>query len=365
MCITHFRNKKMPKTEKYSFHVNHNNVDVAIPTRNHVATIPEKKQISVLFVSSGNSRNYDIAPFIKVQGDSLTAENIDVSYFKIVGKGFFGYLKNISELKKHLKSNKFDIIHAHFTLSAWVAVMAFPGLPIVLSLMGTDAFGRVNNLKRIRFYNRYLTFLTYLIQPFVSFIIAKSPNIAQYVWLKSKCRILPNGVDLSKFSGERRNYTQQLGLDPNKKKVLFLGNPCDINKNFDLLKNCKENLEKAGLEIVTPYPISHQKVAEYLSTVDVLVMCSLKEGSPNVVKEAMASNCKGVFTDVGDVKEIVGNTIGYAIVPYDAKNLEQAILQIVNEERCGGRDRLNELQLDSKAVAKKIRSIYDTLIESR
>lgn len=355
----------MPKTEKFSYNVDQNNVDVAIPSRKQVAPLQEQKQINVLFVSSGNSRNYDIAPFIKVQGDSLGAEKIDVSYFKIVGKGFFGYLKNISELRKHLKNNTYDIIHAHFTLSAWVAVMAFPGLPIVLSLMGTDAFGRVNNLKRIRFYNKYLTFLTYLIQPFVSFIIAKSPNIAQYVWLKNKCRILPNGVDLSKFSGERKNYALQLGLDPSKKKVLFLGNPLDINKNFDLLKNCKENLEKAGMEIVTPYPISHQKVAEYLSTVDVLVMCSLKEGSPNVVKEAMASDCKGVFTDVGDVKEIVGNTIGYAIVPFDSNKLEQAILQISNEERCEGRERLNELQLDSSAVAKKIRCIYDSLTFSQ
>jgi teichuronic acid biosynthesis glycosyltransferase TuaC len=241
--------------------------------------------------------------------------------------------------------------------------MAFPKVPIVLSLMGTDAFGRVNNVNRFRFYNRYLTFLTYIIQPFVSYIIAKSPNISKYVWLKNKCSILPNGVDLNRFSGNRDSYAKELGLNPKKKHILFLGNPKDINKNFDLLKSCKANLEKKGFEILTPYPVSHPKVAEYLSTVDVLVMCSLKEGSPNVVKEAMASNCKGVFTDVGDVKEIVGNTDGYALVPYDSNELEHAILQVVSDRiPCGGRERLNELQLESTSVAKKIRTIYDKIL---
>jgi teichuronic acid biosynthesis glycosyltransferase TuaC len=355
----------MPKSEKFSYGLEPNILDVAIPTYNQGVFIPEQEQIRVLFVSSGNSRNYDVAPFIKVQGESLGTENINVSYFKIVGKGFFGYLKNIWELRKELKKRDFDIIHAHFTLSAWVAVMAFPRIPIVLSLMGTDAFGRINNLNRFKFYNRYLTFLTYLIQPFVSFIIAKSSNIRSYVWMKDKCIVLPNGVDLTKFSGDRKSYAKQLGLNPKRKHILFLGNRKDINKNFDLLKRSTANLEQAGFEILTPYPISHQKVALYLSTVDVLVMCSLKEGSPNVVKEAMASNCKGVFTDVGDVKEIVSNTKGYSIVGNDPVELEQAIIKVSKEQVCEGRERLIEIQLDSTAVAKKIRLIYEDLLKGR
>ncbi|MEX2566359.1 MAG: glycosyltransferase, partial [Cyclobacteriaceae bacterium] len=113
----------------------------------------DHRPLKVLFVSSGNMKKFDIAPFIKIQGDSLASENVNVCYFKIKGKGILGYLKNISELRKFLSKRKFDLIHAHFTLSAWVAVLSFPRLPIVLSIMGTDAFGRLKKFSEFKFYN--------------------------------------------------------------------------------------------------------------------------------------------------------------------------------------------------------------------
>ena len=322
----------------------------------------KEKLLEVLFVSSGNMKKLDIAPFIKIPIESLKSENINVTYFKIRGKGIVGYLRNISELKKFLINKKFDLIHAHFTLSAWVVVLSFPKSPIVLSIMGTDAFGRLKKFSKVKIYNKYLTFLTILIQPFVSFIISKSPNIERHVWRKNKSTILPNGVNLSKFDGERISFAKELGLNPNKKYVLFLGNPNDVNKNFKLLEGLKEKLEQFEIEIINPYPVSHEVVVKLLSTVDVLVMCSVKEGSPNVVKEALASNCKGVFTDVGDVKKIVEGVKGYAVINLDQAELENAIHHVIAMKSCLGRHRIKELDLDSKIVAKKIRKIYDNLL---
>lgn len=321
-----------------------------------------EKLLKVLFVSSGNMKKIDIAPFIKVQGDSLKSENINVTYFKIKGKGVLGYLKNILELKKFLKNKKFDLIHAHFTLSAWVVVLSFPKSPIVLSIMGTDAFGRLKKLSKVKIYNKYLTLLTIMIQPFVSFIISKSPNIARHVWLKNKSIILPNGVNLEKFDGRRVSYAKELGLKPDKKYVLFLGNPKDVNKNFKLLEGLREKLKQSEIEIINPYPVSHEVVVKFLSTVDVLVMCSVKEGSPNVVKEALASNCKGVFTDVGDVRKIVDGVRGYAIINLDMVELENAINKVMEMDSCEGRDRIKTIDLDSSIVAKKIRNIYINLL---
>ncbi len=329
---------------------------------NSQAEYVECNPIKVLFVSSGNLKNFDIAPFIKIQGESLEMENVKVSYFRIRGKGVLGYLKNISELRKFLRNRDFDLIHAHFTLSAWVAVLSFPSKPIVLSLMGTDAFGRLKTFSRMKFYNKYLTLLTWLIQPFVSFVISKSNNIERYVWQKEKSLILPNGVDLKKIDGKRVDFSKELGLDPGKKNILFLGNPKDVNKNFKLLDGIQENLRKAGFVVVNPFPICHDKVVKLLSTVDLLVMCSFKEGSPNVVKEAMASNCKGVFTNAGDVMDLVNDTRGYEVVNWDADDLEKAIYKVDAMEFCDGRKKIKELGLDSKLIAKKLKSVYNSLI---
>jgi teichuronic acid biosynthesis glycosyltransferase TuaC len=314
--------------------------------------------LKVLFVSSGNLQNFDLAPFIKVQGDSLKEMNVDVSYFRISGKGLLGYLSNIGELKRFLKNSDFHLIHAHFTLSAWVAILAFPRIPIVLSLMGTDAYGRVEKLEQRNKYLSFLSILTYLIQPFVKKIISKSLNIERYVWLKKKSLILPNGVNLERFKPLPSPFHKELGLTDKKKYILFLGNPKDPRKNYELLSKCGPRLNELGFEILNPYPVIHEDVVKYLNTAELLVMCSLEEGSPNLVKEAMACNCKGVFTDVGDVKLLIENTSGYQICDFNTDDMVNKILEVADMELCQGREKLVSLELDLQSVAKKLRKVY-------
>ncbi|QDH80088.1 glycosyltransferase family 4 protein [Echinicola soli] len=322
------------------------------------AAYPTEKAIKVLFVSSGNLKNFDLAPFIKVQGESLVQVGINVTYFKVKGKGSKGYINNIENLRNFIKNNHFDLIHAHFTLSGWVAALSFPKQPLILSLMGTDALGRVKSQWKIAKVFNYLTMLTYLIQPFVKKIIAKSPNIDRHVWIKSKSHILPNGVDLSKFDGKRTDYSEDLNLDHDKKYILFLGKRDDKNKNFQFLKEIESDLAKLNFQLIAPYPVSHPTIIKYLSTVEMVVVCSLQEGSPNVVKEAMASNCKGVFTDVGDIREVVGNTPGYAITSFKKEDLLDNILKVDAMTVCKGRERLIEKKLDTKNIALKLKAIY-------
>lgn len=322
-----------------------------------------KPKLRVLFVSSGNVKNFDVVPFIRVQGDSLKNENVDVDFFKIRGKGLLGYLKNIRELRKHVRKLHFDIIHAHFTLSGWVAVLAFTGKPIVLSLMGTDAFGKINIGNSKNSNSKNYTFLTYFIQPFIQKIICKSANIERYVWRKSKSTILPNGVDLSVFDGQRTSHRSELGLDPDKKYLLFLGNPEDTNKNFSLVKRIENELKDHGITLINPYPIYHQLVPKYLSSVDLLALCSFQEGSPNVVKECMASNCRGVFTPVGDVRELVAGVEGYQVADWDSKTFLNAIISVADSQNVEGRKAIMDKGLDILTIAKRLRSIYDEVLE--
>lgn len=319
--------------------------------------------MKVLFVSSGNTKSFDIAPFIKVQGESLRSKEIDVEYFRVTGKGIFGYLSNVKPLKKILSNSKFDVIHAHFTLSAWVAVLSFTETPIVLSLMGTDAYGRVDKLKKNRIHFNYFTLLTLLIQPFVRKIISKSPNIERFVWQKRKSYLLPNGVDITKFYPSKDNFRLKLGMDPKKMYLLFLGNTHDPRKNYQLILDAQKQLDLIGIEVISPYPIPHQKVFEYLNSVDVLVMCSFEEGSPNVVKEGMACNCKGVFTDVGDVRYLVEGVEGYEIADFDSLDLVEKIIKVISKDQCRGRERLLELKLDLPMVAENLIKIYSDSIK--
>jgi glycosyltransferase involved in cell wall biosynthesis len=322
--------------------------------------------VKVLFVSSGNSTNFDIAPFIRSQGESLKAQGIDVKYFTVSGKGLSGYLRSAYELRQFLKKHEFDLIHAHYTLSGWSAVLAFPKQPVVLSLMGTDAYGDYIDVNKIKLSSRYLIFLTYLIQPFVNAIICKSRHIESFVYLKKKSQVIPNGILLEKIDGDNQDFKNELELNPEKKHVLFLGNIKSRRKNFQLVETAVDIINSDKISIIAPYPVSHDQVIKYMKSVDVLVVPSLMEGSPNVVKEAMACNCPVVATKVGDVAWLFGDEPGYFLTGFDPADVAEKIrMALAFGEETGktrGRERIRQLGLDSETVARRIVDVYETVL---
>ena len=92
--------------------------------------------MKVLFVSSGNAKD-GISPIVRNQRQSLINQGIHVDFFTIKGKGFWSYFRHIFILRKYLKTNKFDIIHSHYSYSSYVAALA-GARPLVVSLMGSD-----------------------------------------------------------------------------------------------------------------------------------------------------------------------------------------------------------------------------------
>jgi len=319
----------------------------------------------VLFVCSGNSKNFEIIPFIKEQGESLRRLGIHVDYYPIVGKGVLGYLKAGLKLRRYLRTDYYDLIHAHYTLSGWAAILGSGKTPVVLSLMGDDANGTYIGVNRVSLKSRFLVLLTFLIQPFVKAIISKSENIEKKVYLKNKSYIVPNGVNMQTFR-PFGNIQACNSTGSRKRKVLFLGNKCRVGKNFPLAKEAVALLNSAEVELVVPFPLSHQEVPKYLNEADVLVFPSLMEGSPNVVKEAMACSCPIVATDVGDVKWVIGNTEGCYIADFDAKEFAEKVRLALKfaevRGRTTGAERIKELGLDAETIAKRINNIYTKVL---
>jgi glycosyltransferase involved in cell wall biosynthesis len=210
--------------------------------------------MKILFVCSGNSHS-GISPIVKNQGESLRKNGVELDYFTIKGKGFKGYFKNILPLRKYLKNNKFDIIHAHYALCGWVAVLANKfKKPVITSYMGSDTYGDYDENGKLIFSSYIQIFLAKTLQLFINTIIVKSKNLERYIYMKKKVNIIPNGVDHRIFEiiekNEARNY---LKLDLNKKYILFLGDKENKRKNYQLLQ--KANIiSKNNFEIINPYP---------------------------------------------------------------------------------------------------------------
>jgi glycosyltransferase involved in cell wall biosynthesis len=74
---------------------------------------------------------------------------------------------------------------------------------------------------------------------------------------------------------------------------------------------------------------AREGVEEYYAAFDVHALASWSESFPNAIGEAMASGCPVVATDVGGVRELVGEA-GVLVPPRDERALAQAIGELAS-----------------------------------
>src|SRR5258708_27199195 len=97
------------------------------------------------------------------------------------------------------------------------------------------------------------------------------------------------------------------------------------------MKLVRETLPEADLVLLTKKP--HDVVPTYMSACDVLVLTSLAEGSPMVIKEAMACNLPIVSVRVGDVAEIISDTPGCSMAERDPADIAAKLIPILVDPR--------------------------------
>lgn len=321
--------------------------------------------MKILFVCSGNSIVH-IAPFIRSQAESLKKKKVEVDFYTVKGKGLWGYIKNILPLRKFLRKNRYDLIHAHYALTGWVSILANMGkLPVIVSYMGCDVYGDYNkNGKRI--ISSYINIWSAkLLQPLVDRVIVKSANLEKYIYMKRKCSIIPNGVDMGVFKPVSKEKSRLLlDLPLNTRYALFLANPHDPRKNYVLFQRALSSEILSEIQPLTPYPIDHTQIPHYLNAADLFVLCSFNEGSPNVIKEAMACNCPIVSTDVGDVREVIGKTEGCFISSFDPNDFAEKIKSALDfDKRTTGRTDI--AHLEEGIIADKIINLYHEVLEKK
>jgi glycosyltransferase involved in cell wall biosynthesis len=117
------------------------------------------------------------------------------------------------------------------------------------------------------------------------------------------------------------------------------------------------------LELVPLWGVAPDRVALFMNACDVMVLTSYVEGSPNVVKEAMACNLPIVSVPVGDVPERLAGVAGCVIYPRDPAALGDALLHVLRDgRRTTGRCVLQAMGLGQDMVARKILAIYEDVL---
>lgn len=305
--------------------------------------------MKVLFVCSGNKSNNRPGIVVHNQAKSLKAKGIEIEYYLINKRGVWGYLNAIKPLIKKIKTSEYKAIHAHYSLSGYVAGLArfvVRNKPtLIVSLMGSDTQGNYLKLKLIQIFSRF----------FWSHTIIKSKSMAKSVRFNNLV-VLPNGINLEEIKAPGNSIKRN-------NKVLFPADPKRVSKNFPLAKSAFETLGDISLELKLLYNRPHDEIIDNLQTCGCVLMTSRWEGSPNIIKEAMACNTPIVATRVGDIEKLIKDLDGCYLVENTPKSISTAIQQAISYAKDSihthGRKRLKELKLTAESIADKIIELYE------
>lgn len=300
----------------------------------------------VLVVASFNKGRF--APFIVEQAEALKKQGCEIEYFGLRGKGLRGYLHNVPQLKQKIREFRPDIVHAHYGLSGLFANLQRQ-IPVVTTYHGSD----INDKSALPFSK-----MAFRLSGWNIFVSCKIIEIAKP---KKNYSLLPCGIDLHELQQMNKSEARQrMNLEANKRYVLFSGAFDNEVKNAPLARKAMEELCDPSVVLLELKGYSREEVTLLMCAVDALLMTSFTEGSPQVIKEALACGCPIVSVDVGDVKERIDGVDGcYVAETRHATELASLLQNAMGfEGKTKGRERVISDELDNRLVAQQLMKIF-------
>ena len=325
----------------------------------------------ILLVHSGNAVGGDSSKytFVREQGEELRKLGCEIAYYAVVGKGVRGYLRNVKPLRKKIQEFQPDIVHAHYGLCGMVAVLAArKKVPVVVTCHNGETLTKYGNI------------ISSLAIRRADYTICVAQHIYDKLYLKPKPYIIqPCGIDLKDLPLVDKAVAQtEMNLSPDKINILFGGSFSNARKNAPLAHAAIAILEKENLKLETinhkSFPINliemrgfnRHQVAMLFNACDLLLLPTKSEGSPQVLKEAMACNCPIVATDVADISFLLQGVTNSYLTTFDPADVADKIQRVIDcGERTNGRDRINELKLDNPLVCETILGIYKEVLSKK
>ena len=308
--------------------------------------------MKILIVANYNPGRF--SPFVIEQMESLRKIGVEIDTYGIVGKGLLGYLSNIVGIRRKIREFQPDLIHAHYGLSGLCANLQRE-VPVVTTYHGSDIHSGGWVLK--------LSQLAMRLSAYNIFVSTKMLEMSNYK--ENNACVQSCGLDLNIIKDiPREQAREKLGFDKKQKIGLFSGSFDNTIKNYTLAKAAVDKLVDVQLLELKGY--SRTEVNLLMNACDFQLTTSHRESGPLVVKEAMTCGTPVVSVDVGDVREIMGDTDGCYIAERNPDDIADKIRQaLAFKGKTNGRQRIVDLGLSNDLVAKRLVGIYQQVLNDR
>jgi teichuronic acid biosynthesis glycosyltransferase TuaC len=306
----------------------------------------------------------------QIKGLKQIGLEVDIVHVDRMQKGMRAYLGLGRKVRESVRRSHSDLVHIMYGgVMADEVTRTINDRPTIVSFCGSDLLGENLSGTIRKLVSRYGILASHRAAGRATGIIVKSKNLYDVLPSgldRNKVRIIPNGVDLELFKPiDRGECRARLEWNPESFHVLFPTNHGDPCKRYYLAKNAVNRLSRAGLSVVLHElrGIPHPEVPIWLNASDVVLLTSLHEGSPNIVKEALACDVPVVSVDVGDVRERTQGIEGCYLALPEAADLAAKLSMVFHgERRVAGRIKMDKLSL--KQVALELKTFYQHALGS-
>lgn len=302
--------------------------------------------------------------FIKSQVDSLIAAGVEVEVIHAEpGPVLLRYLWTVVKVLQKARTKRFDIVHGHYGQWCLFARLQWY-IPVVASFLGDDLLGTPLGDGKYGRLPALITHISRWLCKHVDAVIVKSAEMKRATRHEGVF-VIPNGVDFELFQPmPRAEARAALGWDQDRYYILFGNDPDIPRKGFNLAQTAVERLRAKGVpvELIVANGLPQTKLVRYINASNALILSSLSEGSPNIVKESMACNIPVVATNVGDVADIIGQTRGCSICSHAPDELAAGIESALKHVGATtGRTDISHLECS--VVAKQVIAVYESVLK--
>jgi glycosyltransferase involved in cell wall biosynthesis len=295
-----------------------------------------------------NQRHPERGSFVRDQVAALqTLDGLDVQLHEFP-PGPRALAAAARQLRRRWGGHAFDVVHAHFGLTAWAA-LAVPASARVVTLHGTDVRHPRTRL------------LTRAVLPRMDLVAAVSAPLAAEVPARAgggEVAVLPCGVAVDRFRPlPRAEARAALGLPADRATLLFPADPARAVKRYDRARQVAGDTALLTLDGVAP-----DDVPLWVNAANAVLVPSEAEGFGLAVLEALACDVPVLATPVGVHPVALQGVPGTLCAPFDAAAWRAALAPHLQarDPRVAGRARAQEYS--ARRLAERVAAAWRALL---
>jgi glycosyltransferase involved in cell wall biosynthesis len=239
-------------------------------------------------------------------------------------------------------SARFDIVHAHFGLTAWPA-LAIPARVRALTVHGTD-------LRHPR-----TRIATAAVLPLIDLVAAVSEALVQELpgrAAQRRAEVLPCGVDVERFRAlDRARARAELGLDRDRPILLFPADPARASKRYDRALALAQAVEA---ELCVLDGVEPERVPLWVNAANAVLVPSEREGFGLAVLEALACDVPVLATPVGIHADALAGVDGALCAPFDLASWRAALEPHLRAHDPRVQGRSSALRFSAHTMAERV-----------